>query len=161
MKNKVISLKKKMDKVYQGNPWYGDSLRTILKKIDSATAFTRADKKAHTIAELVAHIIGWREFVLARLRGDKNFRMVQKISFDWRRIDKNEDTVWKNLKIALEKNHKQILKILGQSDDELLNLPVYGKKYNIEFMIEGQIQHDLYHLGQISLLSRLLKGNDR
>lgn len=161
MRNKVISLKEKMDKVYREDPWYGDSFKSVLKKIDSKTAFIRVGRNTHTIAELVAHIIGWREFVLARLRGDRKFRMIQNISFNWRRIDENEETAWKNLLDALDRNQKDVITTLNKSDDDILSMPVYRKKYNMEFLIEGQIQHDLYHLGQISLLSKMLKGNNR
>lgn len=158
MQNKVISFNEKLKKVYGGNPWYGDSVKSVLKNIDPRTAFTKASGNTHTIAELVSHIIGWREFALARLKGDKNFRMIQKTSFDWRKKEKDEETAWKTLLSALEKNQKEILAILKRSDDDLLSLPVHRRKYNMEFLIEGFIQHDLYHLGQISLLKKMIRG---
>jgi len=157
MQHKIKLLKNKMEKVYKGNPWYGSSIKSILKKIDSKTAFTRAGKNIHTIAELVAHMIGWREFMLKRLQGDKNFKMYQKLSFNWERIDNNEKTAWKSLLDALEKNQKEIMATLNKLNDDFLNYPVHQRKYNMEFLVEGKIQHDIYHLGQISLLRKLIE----
>lgn len=161
MRDKVELLMKKIEKVYSGSPWYGNSIKSILNDIDSKTALTKAAGNIHTIAELVAHIIAWHEFVISKIKGDNDFRMPQKLSFDWRRVDKNEKTAWNSLLDALEINQSEILSTLKKLDDDFLKLPVRRRRYNIEFLIEGSIQHDIYHLGQISLLKKMIKGNKR
>jgi uncharacterized damage-inducible protein DinB len=158
MQNKIKLLREKLEKVYGGDPWYGNSAKSVLKNIDPEAAFIRVERNTHTIAELVSHITAWREFVSARLSGDNDFRMLQKISFDWKRIDKNKETAWKNLLTALDKSQREILATLKKTDDDFLNRKVYRKRYNMEFLIEGSIQHDLYHLGQISLLKKMNNG---
>ena len=44
MQDKVELLTKKIEKVYSKSPWYGNSVKSVLKDIDSKTAFTRAAK---------------------------------------------------------------------------------------------------------------------
>ena len=161
MRDKVELLKEKIEKVYRGNPWYGNSIKSVLKDIDPKTAFTKAARNVHTIAELVAHIIAWREFVISKIKGDNNFKITQQLSFDWKKIDGNEKTAWKNLLKTLEKNQREFLTILKKLDDNFLKSPVSRRRYNIEFLIEGGIQHDIYHLGQISLLKKMIKGNKK
>lgn len=161
MRDKIELLTGKIEKVYSGNPWYGNSIKSVLKDIDPKTAFTKAARNVHTIAELVAHIIAWREFVISKIKGDSDFKITQKLSFDWKRIDRNEKTAWKNLLNALEKNQHEILTTLKKLDDDFLELHVSRRRYNIEFLIEGGIQHDIYHLGQISLLKKMIKGNKK
>jgi uncharacterized damage-inducible protein DinB len=148
MLDKIQSLQKKFESVYNGDPWYGDSVKSI-------SALIKVEENSHSIAELVSHMIAWREFLLKRLHRDKDFDVDQEDSFDWKRIDKNERTAWKSLLNTLEKNQKEILSALEKLDNNFLNLPVSKRKYNMNYLIEGIIQHDLYHAGQISLLTKL------
>jgi uncharacterized damage-inducible protein DinB len=161
MRDKVKLLTEKIEKVYNGNPWYGNSIKSVLNDIDPKIAFTKAARNVHTIAELVVHIIAWREFVISKIKSDNDFKITQKLSFDWKRIDRNEKTAWKSLLNALEKNQHEILTTLKKLDDDFLKLPVSRRRYNVEFLIEGGIQHDIYHLGQISLLKKMIKGNKK
>ena len=154
MQNKIILLRKKIEEVYSGDPWYGEPFKSILNGIDPGIALKKEKKGTHNIAEILAHIIGWREFLLTRLTGN-DFKIEQEETFNWKRIDNNEKTAWKSLLIALEETQNKILNILEKSDDNLLDMPVHEKNYKMEYLIEGIIQHDIYHFGQISLLKKL------
>ncbi len=156
MKKSINEFIRKYEKVYSGGPWYGDPITKIMKEIYPQAAFIKAGDKTHTIAELTAHIIGWREFALSRLEGNNYFKISQKETFNWKRFDKNEKTAWKSLLKELDKNQKKIISILGKKNDEFLDMPVPGRKYKMKFLIEGIIQHDIYHLGQIAMLKKLL-----
>jgi len=153
MQQKIKSLIENLGTVYGKEPWYGDSIKTI----DPKKVFSKPKENAHCIAELLSHIIGWREFVFQKLLGNKDFDVDQDASFNWRLIDNNENTAWKNLLDALEKNQNEITKILESKDDSFLNEPVPGRNFNMEFLVEGIIQHDIYHLGQISILKKLVQ----
>lgn len=157
MKKAINQLVKKYEKAYHGAPWYGDSIKKILNGTDPKIVFQKADKKAHSIAELTIHMIGWREFVLSRLEGNDNFKVNQKETFNWKRIDKNEKTAWKSILNELDKNQRKIISTLGKKNDEFLDEPVAGRKYKMKFLIDGIIQHDIYHLGQIAMLNKLLR----
>lgn len=156
MNKKIKELKKKFEIAYSGGPWYGDSMKDILNEINPAIVFEKVNGKSHSIAELTAHIIGWREFTLSRLEGNNNFKINQKETFNWKRIDEGEKTAWKNILKELDKNQKKIISTLNRLDDDFLNNKVAGRRYRAEFMLEGTIQHDIYHLGQIVVLKKLL-----
>ena len=157
MNKKIKSLINKYESIYNGKPWYGDSIMKILKNVNPQIVFNKVDEKSHSIAELAAHMIGWREIVYSQMQGKTKSRLTQKETFNWKRFDKNEKTVWKNLLKRLDKNQKKIISFLGKKNDEFLTSKVPGKRRNTEFLIEGIIQHDIYHLGQIALLNRVLK----
>jgi uncharacterized damage-inducible protein DinB len=157
MQNKVILLKKKFEEIYNGDPWYGDSFNSVLKDIDPEAVIKKENKGTHSISEILAHVIGWREFLLSRLSGN-NFKTEQEETFNWKRIDNNEKTAWKSLLDALEENQNRIINALEKASDELLNTPVRERNYNLEYLFEGIIQHDLYHLGQISLLKKSINA---
>lgn len=96
--------------------------------------------------------------MLRRISGDNDFKIGQEESFDWKRIDVGENTVWESLLKKLEKNQSEILNMLENKDDDFLDMHVPGKNYNMQFLIEGALQHDIYHLGQISLLNKIIRG---
>ncbi len=158
MQRKVKALINGLENIYGQNPWYGDSAESILKGIDPKNVFTKVSNKAHSIAELLSHIIGWREFMLRRISGEYDYNIGQDESFDWKNIDRSENTAWESLLKKLEENQSAILKILENKEDDFLDLPVPGKNYNMQFLIEGAVQHDIYHLGQISLLNKIISG---
>jgi len=157
MDKRIKSIINKYEKVYNGAPWYGDSITKILKNVNPGIVFNKVDKKSHSIAELVAHMIGWRDIVFNQINGNKKDRITQKETFNWKRFDKNEKTAWESLLIELDKNQMKYISFLGKKDDEFLNAKIPGKSRNAEYLIEGIIQHDVYHLGQMALLNKILK----
>ncbi len=149
---------RKYNKVYKGSPWYGDSLKSILNKVDPGKVFVKpSGRKTNSIAEITAHIIGWREFLLSRISEKHEFKLTQKDTFNWKRIDKNEKTAWKSLLKKLEENQDEILKVLNNSEDELLLMKVPQRKFRVKYLLEGVIQHDIYHIGQIAALNKTLQ----
>lgn len=155
MKKGVNLFINKYNKVYKGSPWYGDSLMSILNKVDPGKVFVKpSGKKTNSIAEITAHIIGWREFLLSRISEKHKFKLTQKDTFNWKRIDKNEKTAWKNLLREMDVVQNEIIKILNNSDDEILNLKVRDRKFKIKYLLDGVIQHDIYHIGQIAALNK-------
>jgi uncharacterized damage-inducible protein DinB len=156
MKKEINLIINKYNKVYMGSPWYGNSLMSILNKVDPGKVFVKpSGKKTNSIAEITAHIIGWREFLLSRLSEKHQFHLTQKETFNWRRIDKNERTAWKSLLKRMDDIHSEIIKILNNSDDEILRLSVRDRKFKMKYLLDGVLQHDIYHIGQIAALNKI------
>ena len=157
MKKGINLFINKYNKVYKGSPWYGNSLMSILNKVDPGKVFVKpSGKKTNSIAEITAHIIGWREFLLSRISEKHQFKLTQKDTFNWKRIDKNEKTAWKNLLREMDATQNKIIKILNNSDDEILNLNVRDRRFKIKYLLDGVLQHDIYHIGQIAALNKTL-----
>jgi len=131
---------------FSGNASYGDPAVKILEGIDSELSLKKADKKIHNTAELLAHIIGWEDVYLKRFEGDGKATIDQNLSFDWKRIDKNEKTVWRSLVSEFEKNHERLIASLEQE-----NRDAQMK----EKLLNDIMEHDIYHLAQVSLIKKL------
>src|ERR1035441_6101142 len=56
-------------RAFDGEAWHGDSLFEILEGVTAAQAAARPIAGAHTIWELVLHIVAWDGAVLRRLGG--------------------------------------------------------------------------------------------
>ena len=134
------------DNFYNGDASYGDPAKKILDGISSESASKHPDKNTHNAAELLAHIVGWKDVYLKRFQGDSKATIDQNLSFDWKRIDKNEKSAWKSLVSAFEKNHRQLVSCLEQEKSDMAAK---------EKLLNNIMEHDIYHLGQIALIKKL------
>ena len=71
---------------------------------------------------------------------------------DWPDIVISTELQWRSI-IEIRGHRGRNLKSMYLMDDEALNTQTLGRTYNLEFLLNGIIQHDIYHLGQIAVLS--------
>jgi hypothetical protein len=74
---------------------------------------------------------------------------------DWREINPKIHT-WKKGLAEFKTIHKKIIALLKKKDDSFLKEIVDYRKYNYRFLLNGMIEHTIYHLGQIAYLHKLL-----
>ncbi len=134
---------------FNGDASYGDAAMKILEGVTSDGALKNAEKNTHSAAELVAHIIGWEEVYLKRAKGDPTATIDQELSFDWKRIDKNEKTAWRSLVTGFETNHKELISIL---EEDRYDMQVK------ETLLNSIMEHDIYHLAQIAFIKKMVSS---
>jgi uncharacterized damage-inducible protein DinB len=144
--NRIETLVKELRDVYQGAPWYGDSLQKTLAKIMEREANGKPLPKAHSIAELVGHITAWIEVVhrridgeVVRVTGAENFPRSGKWTERLRRLDQA---------------HAALVARVSSMSDADLDRQIAGKRQTAEYAIRGVVQHCIYHQGQIALLRK-------
>ena len=142
--------------ILDGQPWYGQPAMKILQGVDPANVYTKPNDSSHSLAELLYHMVTWAEFTLKRLeqKEEKDIDAFEKL--DWREINPEEHT-WEKGIAQFKVTHDLIIDLLGTKDDEFLGEMVDYREYNFRFLLHGIIQHDIYHLGQIAYLSKLLR----
>lgn len=139
-------------RAFDGEPWYGPSVMDVLSEVTLEETLNQLPE-SHTIAELVAHMIAWRTFVVKRLQGDPNYEIEQEESF--RKIAAMTSDQWNELLQQLHQTQEELLQMLSKTSDEKLNDVVAGREYTFDKMLHGIIHHDIYHIGQIVLLRKL------
>jgi uncharacterized damage-inducible protein DinB len=144
--------------MYNGQPWYGDSISHILEKVTPAKAFWRPTPDAHTIAQLVSHMIYWRQALIKRLEGDINYKPSMKSEDNWKSNDKLKKAGWKSLRKSLDESQTKLLSLLAKENDTLLKKK-YSEKVSFLDLINGILQHDLYHTGQLAYLKSIYRQN--
>ena len=144
-----------LQNTYSRSGWHGASVMEILNKIDAIQAF-QSSSHIHRICELVQHITAWRVFAIKKFEGDANFDVSQ--HENWKNFENQDDYAWKEILGDLEESQKKLLDVMSRFSDENLNEKVPGKAYSYYTLAHGVIQHDLYHLGEIALLSRELSS---
>lgn len=143
--------------VYTGSPWYGKPIFEVLKDISHQTAFARPLEKAHSIAELLAHMIAWRQVLINSLEKNGRPKPKQAETFMPHFYGDNEESMWRNMKDTLESQYLRIQQLLTKQGGEAKEARGFrGKRFPLK-LINGVVQHDIYHLGQISMLKKSLQ----
>jgi uncharacterized damage-inducible protein DinB len=151
---KIQELVAQFKRVYSESPWYGDSILGIINQISDEAAFWQPNKNAHSIAQIVWHMIYWREAIIKRLEGDVVYRPSMKSEENWSNDAKLKTIKWKSIKELLAESQEKLITLLNKQDDSLLD-KAYTEKATYGELITGIFQHDLYHLGQIAYLKSI------
>jgi uncharacterized damage-inducible protein DinB len=139
-----------------GQPWFGRSFMSIAREVDPEIGFEKPVGHAHSLLDLLYHTLTWSDFTLKRLENDPHHDLHSFEKIDWRVIDPAENNWGKGLAL-LDASTRSILTNLQKQNDDLLDQKVEFREYNFDFLLNGLIQHNIYHLGQIAFLHKLLK----
>lgn len=111
----------------------------------------------NTIAALTFHI---NYYLVGLLNAFENGRLEisDKYSFDIPEIKSEAD--WKKLVSDFLDNSKKFADRVEQMDDHIFDEPFVDEKYGSYLRnIEGVVEHSYYHLGQISLIRKMVMQN--
>ncbi len=126
-----------------------------MDEVDAPKAFEKPNGAPHSLIDLLYHMITWADFTLKRLEKDTIRDLKAAEELDWRTIDPKQHSWKKGLK-EFKAIHKKIITLLKKKDDEFLTEKVDYRKYNYRFLLNGMIEHNIYHLGQIAYLKKTL-----
>ncbi len=155
MNKEIQSIISNLENTLDGEPWYGRPVYAILREVDSSIAFKKPTADSHSLAELLYHMLTWSEFTLKRIEKDQRRDLVAFEKLDWREIDPTIHD-WDEGLAAFIATHQQIIALLHTKNDTFLNETVDYRQYNFRFLLNGLIQHNIYHLGQIAYLKKLI-----
>ena len=146
---------KSFESTLSGQPWFGRAVYEILEEVDEAKATIKPNGSDHSMLVLLWHMNTWAEFVLGSLENKTVDEMKAIEANDWREIDPKTHT-WEKGIDQLKSTHKKIIDLLNQKDDDFLSEIVPTRKFNFRFMLNGLIQHNIYHLGQVAYVKKML-----
>lgn len=127
--------------------------RDQLSHVDWKQATTRIGS-LNTIAALTYHINYYIAGILNVFEGGA-LEIRDKYSFDLPPIRSKED--WDNLLNGMWANAEKFAAHVERMPDEQLEEPFVDEKYgNYRRNIEGVIEHSYYHLGQVSLIRKMI-----
>ena len=155
MNKEIQSIIRNIENTMNGEPWFGRSVYSMLEEADPSKAFIRPNENSHTLADLLYHMLTWAEFTLKSLEkaGEEEIRSIEQL--DWRQIDPTVHSWEKGLN-ELKSIHEKIILAIKDKDDEFLSKTVEFRKYKFRFLLNGLIQHNIYHIGQIAYVKKLL-----
>ncbi|CAN5352656.1 hypothetical protein BH09BAC6_BH09BAC6_15790 [soil metagenome] len=154
-------LQQELKNVLSGNPWYGPSVYDIIEQVSFEAAFERPPGAAHNIAEIVLHMLAWTEEVMDRMNG---LSAQLPSSGDWPETGTPDEQKWQNYVNDLKLVNVNLLGLIAGFEEDQWTEPYKdernsdpGAAVSYEALINGLIQHHIYHAGQIALLTRIMR----
>ena len=155
MNKEIQSIIRNLENTLDGDPWYGRPVYALLREVDSSIAYKKPTPGSHSLIDLLYHMLTWAEFTLKRIEKDDINDLVAFEKLDWREIDpKLHD--WDEGLAAFIAVHQQIIALLHTKKDTFLDEIVDYRQYDFRYLLNGLIQHNIYHLGQVAYLKKLL-----
>jgi uncharacterized damage-inducible protein DinB len=155
MNKETQSIIRNLQNTLGGEPWFGRAVYPIMEEVDVSKVYTRPKGTEHSLIELLYHMITWAEFTLSKIDKSSSLNLAASEEMDWREINPSVHT-WQAGMDEFRKIHEQIIAVLQTKDDSFLSGIADERKYNFRFLLNGLIQHNIYHLGQIAYLNKLL-----
>ena len=136
-----------------GDAWHGPSLAEVLEGVSAAEAAAHPIPGAHSIWELVSHLLTWTSTVQRRFEGD---HAEPTAAENFPATPSPEPEAWAAACRATLAAHDALVQAVLRTPERSLDIPVPGHAYSAYVMLHGAVQHTLYHAGQILLLRRAL-----
>ncbi len=140
-----------LTRAIEGEAWHGPSLNETLAKVTAQAAAARPVAGGHTPWEIALHIGAWLSAVRRRLAGHPVELSPRE---DWPAVGEATEAAWAQAKAGVNGEYRQLLESVRGLSEEALGKTVAGRDYSMGFMLDGVIQHTLYHTGQIAVLTK-------
>lgn len=144
--------------VYEKGAWFGDTYLEKLQDVTEQEAFTEPLKGFHSIAELVAHVTYWRLPIVRKLKGVKDYMGSNDSPDNWPSLDRLKSRGWKTILKEFDESQQQLVKLLKDAKPGFFE-EEYSPGSSWGYVTEGIIQHDVYHLGQIGLVKKIIRNS--
>ena len=149
--SEIIRINEQLRRAFEGPAWHGPSLTEVLAGVPAEKAAAKPIAGAHSIWELVLHVIAWERVVIRRLGGETIDSLDPQE--DWPAIPDQSETAWRKALAQLKSTHDDLFLAISKFPEGRLNDKVSGK-YPYYALLHGVIQHNLYHAGQIAILKK-------
>ncbi|MGH9460969.1 MAG: DinB family protein [Vicinamibacteria bacterium] len=150
--NEVDRIRDQLKRAFYGNAWHGPSLREVLDGVTSVEASSRIST-GHSIRELVLHITAWTDICRQRLAETPVPEATTEE--DWPAVEDLDEAQWRRDVENLFAAEERLQEALSGFPESSLNSTVPGREHSYYVMLQGGVQHCLYHAGQITILKKL------
>lgn len=145
---------RQLNELENGSLWFDQSFKDKFDNLSEEEALTRPIPQIHSVAEHVSHMLEWRKECIRRYKGLKVDLMNS--PDDWKENYELRKIGWPNLKQSLYSSRAELIDLMVDQEDAYLKTKFLDTDYDFHYLMEGIIQHDLYHLGQIGITIKLL-----
>jgi DinB superfamily len=155
MKSECSRVADQLRRAFNGDAWHGPSLGELLEGVTAEQASARPMASAHSIWELVAHIDAYLRASCEAAEGG-TMPKVYGTARDWPAIDDHSAAAWNQANQLFFQNAERLRQAIERFSDARLEDIVPGREYDFYRLFHGNVQHALYHGGQIAQLKKEL-----
>jgi uncharacterized damage-inducible protein DinB len=159
----VPFLREQLRKGYSDDPWHGPDTTSLLADVTAEEAAAHPVAGAHSVWEIVLHMTAWQNEVRRRLGGKQPDLPEEG---DWPEPGEISTAAWRRDRERLGESLDELLHALaGLTEADLERAggslsdrdPVLGTGVTHRDMVNGLVQHNAYHSGQLALLRKALR----
>ncbi|HUK15131.1 MAG TPA: DinB family protein [Bryobacteraceae bacterium] len=140
-------------RAFTGEAWHGPSLRELLDGVTAEQACARPLATGHNIWELVLHIDAYLQASFEAAEGG-TMPKVYGTEKDWPAVVDSGGIAWHRAKRTLFEDAERLQRAIGEFADARLGDTVPGREYDFYRLFHGNVQHALYHGGQMGQLKK-------
>jgi DinB family protein len=140
-----------LKRALNGDAWHGPSWRETLEGVTREAALHRPIPDAHTIGEILLHANTWHGVVRRRLQGESPDVSDAE---DWPAAAFADEAAWSAAVVRLFESGSALVATVGQFPAERLHEKRPGTDGTWYELIIGELQHVLYHAGQVAVLKK-------
>ena len=155
--HKIQHYLRQMQELISGGSWQGESFKEKLKEIKEEDFFKQPMEGIHSIGEITWHCIYWKMVLLERFKGNEKYRDETVDLLNFRKRDALMKEGMQYLLNSFYATSEDIMQFLKTKDDHFL-LEKNSAGILMDYYVEGIVQHDIYHLGQIGLVQKIRAG---
>ena len=144
-----------IERSMSGPLWHGPCLADLLGDVPAADAAAHPVEGAHSIWELVHHLVAWTDIVRERLTPGGPAQPTPEQ--DWPPVRDLSPEAWRAAVERLKAAHRELAEDVAALDDATMVARLSGRDHTVVAMLHGIMEHDAYHGGQIAVLKRALE----
>lgn len=151
-----------LERVLDGDPWHGSNVLALLDGLTSDDASVAPWPGARSVWELVLHMTGWADEVMARLGGAP---AGEPRAGDWPRVTDATPEAWQAAVTRLADVHRRLADAIRAAGDAVLDTPVVDRRdaaagtgLSHYLTLHGLVHHTVYHAGQIALVRKAVEA---
>ncbi len=149
--SEIKRIEDQLRRAFEGGAWHGPSVLEVLKGVTATQAAARPIAGAHSIWEIVLHIAAWEGAIRRRLDGDRAELQDEE---DWPPVKEQSEYAWGQARAFLEEGHRRLRAAIANTEESRLDEPILPNMSSVYVSLQGAVQHDLYHAGQIAILKK-------
>lgn len=162
MRKLIVNIITQLQDIQEASLWMGENFDKKLSALNEVEAFTRPHTKMHSPAEIISHLTVWRKEAILKITTGTG-SITDESEENWLSNDKLRRIGWDRIKNEYGKSLSKLVELLKVQDDDFLMEKYYDTDfkgyYDYSFLINGMLHHDIYHLGQLGIIIKLIKEN--
>jgi hypothetical protein len=162
MSDQIRLLLEVYDQAFDHTAWHGTNLRGSIKGLKLPELSWRPQSKRHDSWEIILHCAYWKYVVWRRLTQKGKRGDFPRNPSDWPCHSKKPNNKEWQSDLELLVHYHELLRdaIFDFPENKLYRCPK-GSKVNYIQTIYGVASHDLYHAGQIQLIKRMVRNEQK
>ena len=164
MRTVIENIINQLREVQEANIWIGTNYTKKLDVVNEDEAFVRPHPELHSVAEIISHLTVWRKETILKIETGKG-RITDDAKENWLDNNKLREIGWDKIRADYKNSLSELIQLLEMKEDAFLQEKYFDNDfkdyYAYRFVINGMLHHDLYHLGQLGIIIKFLKKNNK